>query len=249
MKAKPMLALFVLLLAALLNGCGKNAAAPQSPAPPKLSAAPLPTATAPPPSVTAPLPSPKASEPVPADDAFVRILDYIPDIYVELKYAGEDNFTGKVIYSFQDAYLRYGTLKKLIDVQNELSEKGLSLKIWDAFRPVSAQSTLWQVCPNPTYVSNPQTGYSSHCKGSALDLTLVYTDGTELEMPTGFDDFSPLADRDYSDVGESAAENARLLESTMLAHGFEAYFGEWWHFSDSVPYPPEKDFTPPSTEN
>ena len=42
--------------------------------------------------------------PEPADDAFVRVKEYIPDIVVELKYATEDNFTGQVIYDFQDAF-------------------------------------------------------------------------------------------------------------------------------------------------
>lgn len=79
----------------------------------------------------------------------VRILDYIPTVYIELKYATTDNFTGKIIYDFTDASLRYGTIKKLKAVQEELPEKGYSLKIWDAYRPVNAQFALWDVCPNP----------------------------------------------------------------------------------------------------
>ena len=37
----------------------------------------------------------------------VKVKDYIPDIWVELKYASEDNFTGHKIYDFKEAYLRY----------------------------------------------------------------------------------------------------------------------------------------------
>lgn len=55
-------------------------------------------------------------------------------------------------------------------------------------------------------------------------------------MPTGFDDFSAMADRDYSDVSDEATTNAMLLENTMSAHGFNCYSGEWWHFSDSTAY-------------
>ena len=92
------------------------------------------------------------------DEMFVRIRDYIPDIVVELKYATADNFTGQIIYDFEDAFLRYGTVKKLRAVQDALREQGLSLKIWDAFRPVSAQFRLWEVYPDATFVANPQTG-------------------------------------------------------------------------------------------
>lgn len=180
----------------------------------------------------------------PEDSEFVLVTKYIPSIIVELKYATSDNFTGQEIYDFSEAYLRYGTIKKLLVVQNILEEQGLGLKIWDAFRPVSAQFALWDACPDPTYVSNPNIGYSSHSKGSAVDVTLISSDGVEVEMPTRFDDFSVLADRDYSDAAEESAANAMLLETTMKENGFDAYFGEWWHFSDVEAYPVEEVFEP-----
>lgn len=183
--------------------------------------------------------------PVPeSEDVFVRVLDYIPTALQELKYATADNFTGQVIYSFEDAYLRYGTVKKLMLVSRDLEELGLALKIWDGFRPVSAQFTLWEVYPDPTYVANPNKGYSSHSRGNTVDLTLVDADGQELEMPTGFDDFSARADRNYSDCSETAENNAKILEILMEKHGFKGYFGEWWHFSDTTDYPVEAVFEP-----
>ncbi len=186
-----------------------------------------------------------ATEPEPAEDAFVRVTKYIPEIRQELPYATEDNFTGQVIYDFPDAYLRWGTVKKLRAVSEELAQMGLGLKIWDGFRPASAQFRLWQVCPNPTYVANPEKGFSSHSRGNTVDLTLVDEAGRELEMPTAFDDFTAKADRDYSDCSETAAENARLLERMMEKHGFSGYFGEWWHFTDTQDYPVDKVFEPP----
>lgn len=71
----------------------------------------------------------------PEPDQFVRVLDYIPNLVVELRYATENNFTGQVIYSFSDAYLRYGTVCKIMQVQAELEAMGLGLKLWDGFRP------------------------------------------------------------------------------------------------------------------
>lgn len=183
--------------------------------------------------------------PEPADDEFVRVKDYIPDIRIDLRYATVNNFTGEKIYTFDEAYLRYGTVKKLITAQEKLKEQGMGLKIWDAFRPVAAQFKLWEICPNPEYVSDPNKGYSPHSRGNTVDVTLVDFGGTELVMPTGFDNFTELADRDYSDVtDEFARDNALLLESTMKKCGFEPYSGEWWHFSDTVEYDISENFNP-----
>ena len=195
------------------------------------------------PEESAPDPEPSDEElsPPPADEELVNVLDYIPSLFVELKYGTEDNFTGTIIYNFAEAQLRYGTVKKLAEVQEELLGLGYSLKIWDAFRPVSAQFKLWEICPDGNFVANPNTGYSSHSKGNTVDLTLVLSDGTEIVMPTGFDDFTELADRDYSDVPAEAAQNALVLETVMTAHGFKGYQKEWWHYSDADSYPVIED--------
>ena len=178
-----------------------------------------------------------------ADD-FVRIIDYIPEVDVALAYATTNNFTQQTIYDFSDAYLRYGTLQKLILVAEELNEQNLTLRIWDAYRPISGQARLWEACPDPTYVSPPDTGNRTHCRGSAVDVTLLDLDGNELEMPSGFDDFSAKGDRDYADCSETAAAYAGLLQEIMEKHGFKGYSGEWWHFTDQDTYPIEETFQP-----
>ena len=173
----------------------------------------------------------------PADDAMVLILDYIPDMVIDLKYATTDNFTGQVIYENNEAYLRYGTVKKLIQVQNALKEKGYKLVLWDGYRPLSAQFKLWDICPDSRYVANPNKGFSKHSRGNTVDITIVTLDGKKVEMPTGFDDFSKEADRDYSDVSHEAAVNSQMLEDVMKMAGFKGYSGEWWHYSDETEYP------------
>lgn len=189
------------------------------------------------------------TEPVVPDDTFVRVQDYVPRIMVDLKYATEDNFTGKAIYDFTDAYLRYGTVMKLLKVQAELEEQGMGLKIWDAYRPHSAQWALWEVCPNPAYVANPSSGTTSHTRGDTIDITLVYADGTDVKMPTGFDDFSAAADRNYGDCDAEAAANATLLQETMYKYGFTGYVGEWWDFSDTTMYSGQSGFEVPAENN
>lgn len=175
---------------------------------------------------------------------FVKVRDYIPDIVVELKYATASNFTGQVVYDFTEVYLRYSTVLKLIDVQAELREQGYKLKIWDAFRPLKAQEKLWNAKPDPNYVSNPWSGTNSHSRGNTLDVTLVNAENKEVEMPTGFDDFTTFADRDYSDCTDTAAKNATLLQEVMEKHGFKGLQTEWWHFTEENDYEIEKVFDP-----
>ncbi len=221
--------LFIVLLCLVLVGCTSQEV-PETTAPATVAST-VPT-TAPetvPPITAAP------TEP-PNDEELVLVTDFFPGIQVELKFATADNFTGQVIYDFQDAYLRYGTVKKLAKAQAFFESQGLSLKIWDAYRPVSAQWKLWEAYPDGNFVSDPNRTYSSHSRGSTLDVTIVDDSGAELPMPTGFDDFSALADRDYSDCDLLTAENARLLESILEQNGFQGYRKEWWHFSDTDSY-------------
>lgn len=178
------------------------------------------------------------------DDEFVDVLDYIPDLVVDLQYGTVNNFTGKVIYKTDEVYLRYGTVKKLMEVQKELRTKGYLLKIWDGFRTITAQKELWYANPDPNYVADPATGGSSHSKGNTVDVTVVDANGLELVMPTGFDDFTVLADRDYSDCSAAAAANATMLQELMEKHGFIPYDAEWWHFRDNTDYPVEELLDP-----
>jgi D-alanyl-D-alanine dipeptidase len=170
--------------------------------------------------------------------ALVPVADYAPGVYVDLKYAGADNFMGRAIYDFHEAYLRRGTALRLARAQELLLAQGYSLKIWDAWRPLSAQFKMWQVCPNDDYVADPTHGGSSkHNRGSAVDVTLVRSDGTSLPMPTDFDEFAACPDRDYDKYGPEKAANGRRLEKAMVAAGFLPYYNEWWHFNDCDPYP------------
>ena len=176
------------------------------------------------------------TEKEPENDEYVLVKKYIPDIYVELRYATENNFTGVKIYDFTEAYLRYGTVKKLTQVQKELKQQGYGLKIWDAYRPFEAQQKLWEVYPDPNYVANPANGMKKHNLGGTVDITMVAADGTVISMPTEFD-FSLKADRDYSDIeDEEAVKNVMILQNAMENNGFTGYQGEWWDYSDTDEY-------------
>lgn len=227
--------LLLFVMAILLTGCVQK--------PPEQTVPPTETALVT--EETAAFTEPQRKQlPAPDDRILVVVSDYLPEIPVDLKYATTDNFTGQVIYDFSEVYLRYGTVAKLAAVQKDLAEFGLSLKIWDAFRPVSAQYTLWEVCPDRRYVADPRKGFSDHSRGNTVDVTLIDSEGREVAMPTGFDDFTAKADRDYSDCTEEIKNNAMILQLLMEKHGFTGYKGEWWHFTDNDEYPVEETFQP-----
>lgn len=150
---------------------------------------------------------------------------------IDLQYATKNNITGEILYEQNLMYLQKNTLEKLIQVNEELKTKGYKLKIWDAYRPLSVQKKLWAAYPNANFIANPFTTGSNHNRGTAVDVTLVKLDGTEVKMPTGFDEFGAKCRRDT--VWESdVAKNVELLTETMEKYGFTSITSEWWHFDD-----------------
>lgn len=171
-------------------------------------------------------------------DSLVPVRSYVEGAQIELKYASSDNLTGERIYAFTEPYLRFGTAQKLAEAERRLNEHGLSLVIWDAYRPFLAQEALWTACPDSRYVADPSDGFSAHSRGNTVDIAITALDGTPVALPSGYDDFTALADRDYADVSAEARANAELLEGIMTDCGFKGYSKEWWHFTDVDSYPP-----------
>jgi len=161
----------------------------------------------------------------------VDIKEVNPRIVVDMKYASEDNFTKRKLYDSNTCFLRKSTAVKLDAVQKELEEMNLGLKVWDCYRPLAVQRIFWAILPDERYVANPETG-SRHNRASAVDLTLVDSQGKELEMPTGFDDFSPRADHGYQVLPDQVIRNRELLKGLMEKAGFIPLPEEWWHYDD-----------------
>lgn len=175
----------------------------------------------------------------------VRVKDYIPDIHVYLPYATTENFTGHKLYTFKDAYLRYGTVQKLKVAQDIVRKNGASIQILDAYRPAAAQFEMWNIMPDDDFIADPHRGFSKHTRGSTVDVCLVTPDGAPMEMPSPFDDFTGRGKRDYAWAPAHIVANITLLEVAMRAAGFTTYINEWWHFNDTDLYPVLE--TPPFT--
>ena len=155
-----------------------------------------------------------------------------PRIVQDIRYATTNNFLKKQVYPVSRCLLRQSVVEKLSKVQTELALKGLGLKVYDCYRPLSVQREMWKIKPDSNYVADPNMGGSKHNRASAVDLTLIDRAGKELEMPSGFDDFSEKSSLDYSGGSKAAQENRLLLTNTMKRNGFSPINTEWWHFDD-----------------
>ena len=165
----------------------------------------------------------------------VEVRDIDSNIQVNLYYATEDNFTGKVLYPVEVCLLRRGTAEKLAAANAEFMRDGYRIKVWDGFRPQNVQHELWEIKPDPRYVADPAVG-SNHNRGAAVDITLVDEHGNKLEMPTDFDDFEKEASRSYPAMSEEARKNMEYLTEIMVRNGFTTIQSEWWHFNDADIY-------------
>ncbi|MCS6988968.1 MAG: D-alanyl-D-alanine dipeptidase [Chloroherpetonaceae bacterium] len=163
--------------------------------------------------------------------ALVDVRSVNPRILIDIRYATTNNFMKKAIYPSARCLLQKPVAERLSKVQARLEREGLGLKIFDAYRPLSAQWELWKVVPNPTFVADPRKG-SKHNRGAAVDLTLVDSLGNELEMPTRYDEFVEAARSDYDRLPKRILDNRRKLHDAMRAEGFIPNPSEWWHFDD-----------------
>ena len=163
----------------------------------------------------------------------INIKKKIPDIVLDLRYATENNFMHRLMYpaGTSTTYFRARAAEALLKVQEELHSKGLGLKIWDAYRPYSVTEKFWELVHDDRYVANPKTG-SGHNRGIAVDLTIInLKSGKELNMGTGFDNFSDSAHHDFVNLPPEVLENRNYLRSTMEKNGFRKFDTEWWHYS------------------
>lgn len=168
-------------------------------------------------------------------------LAQLPDPpLLDIRYATKLNFTGEKLYPAPVAWLHRDAAEALSQVQADLRGQGLALKVLDGYRPLSVQQKMWDLIQDERYVSNPAVNRGRHTRGTAVDVALVDLMGNPLPMPSGFDDFTEKAHRDYSGASEEEKRNAKILETAMVARGFEPLPTEWWHFDlkNWTEYPP-----------
>lgn len=161
-------------------------------------------------------------------------IDSIPaTLFLDMRYATANNFTGKKIYKSDKCYLQADTAEALAAAAQYALEEAepFYLCLYDCYRPLSAQQALWDINPTPGQVANPKTG-SNHNRGTAVDLGPCDANGYALPMPTPFDDFSEKAHAYAKDgITEAAIKNRTALQRVMRKAGFTTIRKEWWHFN------------------
>lgn len=164
-----------------------------------------------------------------------EVKTWLPRVVYDLRYATKNNFTGKKLYKDGDrTFIRVTAAQALQKVQQELLlAEGYGLKVWDAYRPYSVTKKMWELIGDERYVANPAKG-SGHNRGLAVDVTLIAVKtGKELNMGTGFDNFTDTAHHTFKDLPGDVLKNRLLLKTIMEKHGFRALETEWWHYSFS----------------
>jgi len=182
--------------------------------------------------------------------SFVDAATVVPGLIAETRYAGSHNFVGRPIdgYEAPHCLLTRQAAAALAEVARDVATQGLVVKVFDCYRPTRAvanfvhwardlndQTMKAEFYPNVDKRTLFRDGYiasqSGHSRGSTADLTLARSDGTELDMGTHFDFFSPKSWTDDPTVTPQQHANRMLLTSAMHRHGFRGYDKEWWHFT------------------
>ncbi len=181
----------------------------------------------------------------------------VPQVKVDLKYAGCDNFVGRPIagYTGRRAILRRDAAEALARAEADLRAKGYGLLIWDAYRPTTAMKDFYhwsftkdesmraKFYPNITKRGIYEGRYigltSEHTWGVAVDITLVnLRSGREVDMGGHHDLLDPSSATYDESITPQQQANRRLLCETMVRAGFRNYSKEWWHYflKDSEPW-------------
>ena len=182
----------------------------------------------------------------------VDVSTLAPDLRVEMRYAGSDNFTGAVVpgYEAKKCLLLGSAALALAAVQADLRAKGMSLEIFDCYRPVRAvhafvdwahdlsdQRTKAEHYPNvdKSQLLGPYIAETSgHSRGATVDLGLLRCEAqacTPLDMGAEFDLFDPRANTDDPGITAAQRANRQLLLDAMKQRGFANYPLEWWHYT------------------
>jgi zinc D-Ala-D-Ala dipeptidase len=182
-----------------------------------------------------------------ADHPSFRRLATLAGIDVDLRYAGNDNFAGRVLYRDLDcAWLRVEAADGLARAAGWLAQHhpGQRLRVLDALRPHRVQEAIWRDVagtPAARYFADPALG-SIHSFGMAVDVTLLAGDGRELDMGSGYDEMSErshpaLEDAQFAAGAITSAHVAarQVLRRAMHEGGFQGILTEWWHFNHGDP--------------
>ncbi|KGK58490.1 D-alanyl-D-alanine dipeptidase [Xanthomonas cannabis pv. phaseoli] len=187
-----------------------------------------------------------------AQAGLIDVQRLAPNLAVDLRYAGSNNFTGRVVpgYLAPRCYLLRPAAEALARVAQRLESDGYRLQVFDCYRPVRAvqafvawaadlgdQSTKAQYYPRVdkrALLGDYIAETSGHSRGATLDLGLLdcrHGACAAVDMGTAFDFFDTRAHTDAPEITDAQRAQRRRLLRAMAAEGFANYPMEWWHFT------------------
>ncbi|MGV6832767.1 MAG: M15 family metallopeptidase [bacterium] len=189
---------------------------------------------------------------------FVYVESIIPTIQYDLRYSGSNNFVGERIdgYEREVVILTEAATLALKKVQDELNGFGLSIIIYDSYRPQQSVDhfirwarDLEDKMMKPRFYPDVEkrnlfkeeyiASRSGHSRGSTLDIGIVdLTTCEALDMGSPFDFFGKESWVANTELTLAQRSNRALLQSIMKKYGFRNYSKEWWHFTlNGEPFP------------
>jgi D-alanyl-D-alanine dipeptidase len=192
---------------------------------------------------------------------FVRLADIDPSIRQDIRYAGPDDFLHRKVkgYEAPACILTRQAAHALAGVQQAMAAKGLTLVVFDCYRPARAVADMGEWTredgpPDPQWYPKVKRGdliakgyigeLSTHSRGSTVDVAIARTDhpsgakpdcgaidADTLDFGTGFDCFDPRSETAHRPLAQEAAANRKQLVDAMRDGGFKNYAREWWHFT------------------
>ena len=153
-------------------------------------------------------------------------------IKLDIRYATDNNFTGRTVYPEARAFLQRPAAEALVRVHKKLEKQDLGLVIFDGYRPWAITKLFWEVVSpdQRKFVADPAKG-SKHNRGCAVDLSIFERKtGALLDMPSGYDEFTERASPGYKGATVLQTKNREMLRALMEAEGFTVNPNEWWHF-------------------
>lgn len=147
----------------------------------------------------------------------------------------------------EDAYFVRLDIAHRLNQAQSLLPSGLQLAIRCGYRSPKLQAKVFQKNYEALQEEHPDWTHEQleaemekrvapvdiapHCTGAAVDLTIIDSNGKQLDMGTNFSEFTEETYTDFPGITEIAKENRDILKAAMFEAGFLNFPAEWWHWS------------------
>lgn len=183
-----------------------------------------------------------------------------PNIKVDLFYCRKNNWLGGPLPGYKDnvGIAHQELCRKLYKVADNLSEEGLGLIVYDAYRPMPACTALYHACTDPANRQKADSNYhpnltreklyakfitdeTCYATGTTVAVGLVdLKSGRCLDMGGGFAEYNLKVDF-RGNLPEDVQKNRAKLRESMKREEIFNLYTVWWQFSlsgdwDKEPY-------------